>query len=190
MITSNKINDYLNDSPNFHLYRFGPLVWGTKYIIYTKDSNETILEIEEGQPHDIVMLHIPEVDTLIEINGLWINGIQLILNKISWSNIKPIVGNMKVTIGNKENSLSVIKNFYYRSKRVAEKSWDSLKESNLKDARVIKSDSNNILIVRKIENTVLNDPELYIDNVRYLKKIQGLYPDHNSRIEKWEMNWK
>lgn len=190
MITANKIKDYQTDSPNFHLYRFGLLLWGTRSIIYTEDNMEVTLRVEEDQPHEIVMLHIPEVDTLIEVSGLWFSGIQLFLNKVTWNNIKPVVGDMKVTIGNKDNSLSFIKNFYYRSKKVAEKSWNSLVKTNLKDIRIIKSDDNSVLIVRKIEEAVLNDPELYVDNVRYLKKIQGLYPDHNSRVEKWEMTWR
>lgn len=186
-----EIKDYLTDKPNFCWYHFGPLSWGTKILKYKIDDEEIIIKVEEARSHEIVMKHIPDTNNLIEISGIWFNNYPLALFETEWLNVKPVIATMKVTVGDETIPSSFVKVFQYRDRPTAETVWKNTKTQILdENARILKSTDSSVTVVRRIESDILNDPELYIDNVRYLKKVHGLHPDHNSRVEKWEMNWK
>lgn len=186
-----EIKDYLTDKPNFCWYHFGPLSWGTKILKYKVDDEEIIIKVEEARSHEIVMKHIPDTNNLIEISGIWFNNYPLALFETEWLNVKPVIATMKVTVGDETIPSSFVKVFQYRDRPTAETVWKNTKTQILdENARILKSTDSSVTVVRRIESDILNDPELYIDNVRYLKKVHGLHPDHNSRVEKWEMNWK
>ena len=183
---------FITDEPKFYFYKLGKASWGTKTLKY-KDINgkEVAISVEPNVIHDILMRHIPDTKVITEISGIWWGDKIIMEYEDEWFDVLPVIATIKVTIGEESNPLSIIKTFHYRDQKFARDMWNStINLTYDKDSRVLKQSENSVTIVRKMEDDVLGDPELYIDNVRYLKRVHGLHPDHNSRMEKWEINWK
>jgi hypothetical protein len=180
------------DNPKFFWGHLGPLSWGSKQLKYINSENtEVTLNVEEGKTHELAMRHISDTESITEISGIWLSQKPLKLYETNWLDVKPVIATIKVTVGDENNPSSFIKTFYYRDRKTAEDVWNNTKSQTAdKDARILKSTDTSVIIIRKIESNVLNDADLYLDNVRYLKKVHGLHPDHNSRVEKWEITWR
>lgn len=184
--------DFVMDNPNFTWFSFGPFAWGSKRLKYiTFPDTQHIIELKKGVAHEASMRLVPDTGAIIEMSGIWFNEHPIMEFEVTWLNVKPVVATIKASVGDEKNPSSFLKIFYYRDHRTAGEVWDNTRNLHGdKNARVLRADEKSVTIVRKIEEDILNDPDNYIDNVRYLKKVNGLHPDHNSRVEKWEINWK
>lgn len=190
-LVQNEIKDFKTEKPNFAWYQFGPFKWGTRYLRYQReDGLKERLTIEGWEHHNNTMLLVPDTNEIIENAGIWWNDRKLFDYDSEWINVSKVVAQIKATIGNSDNTDQITKTFNYRDIKLAKESWsDIVNTADTEKVRVFKRGENNVTIVRQLDEDVLSDPDLYIKNIVFLKKIKSLHQDHNSRVEKWEINW-
>lgn len=184
-------HDFRDDNPNFSLYKFGPLQWGTQKIEYLDQNGQFVtMTLKPWGYHHTTLMLLPQTESIIETCMLNLSELNVFTYKVQWQNIPKVVAHIHVTIGEENNKDSIQLNFYYRDMKIAKNRWnDIVKNSSNTESRVLKSDNKSLLVARQMDLEVLSDPDLYLLYTKYLKSIKGLHWDHNSELERWTITW-